>query len=207
MSAQNKNGRRRGRPVGGSLSSDRVLQAAVPLFAERGFSGVSMRDLSSACGVTPAALYHHFPDKETLYVRAAQAALEPKMATLEEMIEQTREPAELLRRFVRWFVNLVAADPTFMRFLTRELLDGDEARIARISRQVLAPAVSHMTAATGKVPGVDPVLVGFSVLSLVLGHFIMAPVRQQVDPAGYDAADTDAIAEHISRLLIQGVTT
>lgn len=46
---------------------DKILDASLPLFAAAGFQGVSMRDVASAVGSTPAALYYHFPDKEQLY--------------------------------------------------------------------------------------------------------------------------------------------
>jgi AcrR family transcriptional regulator len=39
------------------------------LFAARGYSDVSMRDVADAAGVTKAALYYHFKDKADLYTR------------------------------------------------------------------------------------------------------------------------------------------
>ena len=41
----------------------RILETAAGLFAERGYAGTSMRDLAEKLGVTPAALYYHFPSK------------------------------------------------------------------------------------------------------------------------------------------------
>jgi AcrR family transcriptional regulator len=42
---------------------EEILGLSVPLFATRGFDGVSMRDIAAAVGVTPAALYYHFSDE------------------------------------------------------------------------------------------------------------------------------------------------
>ncbi|HBE91853.1 MAG TPA: TetR/AcrR family transcriptional regulator, partial [Gammaproteobacteria bacterium] len=44
-----------------------ILDAATRLFAERGFDGVSMRQVSEAAGVSKANIYHHFESKEALY--------------------------------------------------------------------------------------------------------------------------------------------
>jgi AcrR family transcriptional regulator len=43
---------------------DQVLEASLRLFFEQGFRGTSVREITLACGVTPGALYNHFPSKE-----------------------------------------------------------------------------------------------------------------------------------------------
>ncbi|MCA2977516.1 MAG: TetR/AcrR family transcriptional regulator [Myxococcaceae bacterium] len=43
-----------------------ILDRSLELFAERGFSGSSMRDLARAVGVRESALYHHFPNKKAI---------------------------------------------------------------------------------------------------------------------------------------------
>jgi TetR/AcrR family transcriptional regulator, regulator of cefoperazone and chloramphenicol sensitivity len=45
----------------------RILQAAEPLFAKQGFSGVSMRSIAAAAGVHLGQLPYHFGTKEALY--------------------------------------------------------------------------------------------------------------------------------------------
>ena len=47
----------------------RILETALGLFAERGYHGVSMRELASATGVTASSLYAHVASKEDLLVR------------------------------------------------------------------------------------------------------------------------------------------
>ena len=43
-----------------------VLDAAARLFAEKGYSATSMRDIAMACGMLPGSLYYHFAAKEEL---------------------------------------------------------------------------------------------------------------------------------------------
>lgn len=45
----------------------RILDAALKLFEQRGFSDVSMQQIADAAGVTKATLYHHFTGKEDLF--------------------------------------------------------------------------------------------------------------------------------------------
>lgn len=55
-----------GRP-GGEESRARILDAAGQLFADRGYDGVSVRELAKRAGVNAAAINYHFGGKEGLY--------------------------------------------------------------------------------------------------------------------------------------------
>lgn len=44
-----------------------ILQAAVPLFAEKGFHGVKTREIATAAGVSEALMFQHFENKEALF--------------------------------------------------------------------------------------------------------------------------------------------
>ncbi|GAB6876578.1 TetR/AcrR family transcriptional regulator [Thermaerobacter litoralis] len=73
---------------------DTILQQAAGLFARQGYPATTMRDLAAALGVTPAALYYHFANKDQLLlevmlhgirvvhrrVEAAMAAAGPGLA-------------------------------------------------------------------------------------------------------------------------------
>ena len=45
-----------------------ILKTATTLFLKKGFSGASTRDIAKQIGITQPALYHHFNDKEVLYL-------------------------------------------------------------------------------------------------------------------------------------------
>nr|WP_235948192.1 TetR/AcrR family transcriptional regulator [Candidatus Frankia alpina] len=73
----------------------RILAAAISLFAEQGYAGTSVRDISERLGVTKAALYYHFPSKETIL----DALLEPfvsELGRLVELVRQSPPPSALL---------------------------------------------------------------------------------------------------------------
>lgn len=44
-----------------------ILEAALQLFSEHGYRGTSIREIADAAGLSTGNLYHHFPDKETLF--------------------------------------------------------------------------------------------------------------------------------------------
>jgi AcrR family transcriptional regulator len=68
-------------PTSGTLSAkgrqtrDAIEQAARKLFAERGFHGTTLADITTAAGKSPAVFYRYFTDKEDLLAALAQSFL------------------------------------------------------------------------------------------------------------------------------------
>jgi AcrR family transcriptional regulator len=48
-------------------SREQILDAALNLFSHRGFRATSVRDIAAGAGVSTGNVYHHFPDKETIF--------------------------------------------------------------------------------------------------------------------------------------------
>src|SRR5436309_15587331 len=63
------------RRLEGPERSQAIVAAALGLFARRGFSGTTTREVARAAGVSEALLFKHFPRKDSLY----RAILEAKI--------------------------------------------------------------------------------------------------------------------------------
>jgi AcrR family transcriptional regulator len=59
----------------GRQTRDAIEQAARKLFAERGFHGTTLADITSAAGKSPAVFYRYFGDKEDLLAALAESFL------------------------------------------------------------------------------------------------------------------------------------
>jgi len=66
----------------GRRTRERILAAALALFAGQGYAGTSIRDIAETVGVTKAALYYHFRSKEEIL----DALTEPIVAELEALV-------------------------------------------------------------------------------------------------------------------------
>ncbi|WP_217427996.1 TetR/AcrR family transcriptional regulator [Microlunatus speluncae] len=66
--------RKRGRPTGAERERrrDELLDAAVRLFVERGFQGVSLDDIAAAARVTKRTIYAYFGDRSEIFVAAVE---------------------------------------------------------------------------------------------------------------------------------------
>lgn len=52
-----------------------IIKTAQRLFMESGYRAVSTRQIAKICGITQPALYHHFKNKQDLYIAVLQDAL------------------------------------------------------------------------------------------------------------------------------------
>src|SRR5207253_11357796 len=77
---------------------DAILDAAERRFAERGFAGVSTREIAADAGLrNQASLYHHFSDKRGLYEAALARGVAPIVALMEQSGGGWPDPAEVER--------------------------------------------------------------------------------------------------------------
>ncbi|MGB2850811.1 MAG: helix-turn-helix domain-containing protein [Solirubrobacterales bacterium] len=108
----------------------RLLDAAMELFAERGYDGASVGEIERAAGLAPrsGALYHHFSGKAELLEQAIERRLEAvdDLASAIEMLPLGNFRAELTL-LGRWNLASLERRASLIRFVDREgdRLSGD----------------------------------------------------------------------------------
>ena len=75
-----------------------ILQAAARLFFDYGYRAVTTRQIALACGLTQPALYHHFADKQDLYVAVITGELRRMKVILERIVRRSDGIDEKLRQ-------------------------------------------------------------------------------------------------------------
>ncbi len=124
----------------------RILDAAVEVFAEHGFTAAKMQDIATRAGVVPSVLYDHFGSKRELHI----TLLELHAAQLRERSLRRLEGAtveEMVRASISNYFAFVEEDPFIWRVLHqdepadpdiaavyREIADRGIARIADLIR-------------------------------------------------------------------------
>ena len=70
---------------------DRLLDAAIALFARQGYASTSVADIQQACGLSPGsgALYKHFPSKKALLQEATRRHVE-QIGAMRDEYDRTR---------------------------------------------------------------------------------------------------------------------
>jgi AcrR family transcriptional regulator len=98
-----------------------IVDAAVPLFARKGFSGATTRELAEAAGVSEALLYRHFPSKQLLYSEILQQVGCQGDPALEKLASLPASSATLV---------------CMMRFMVRRFVAGSEAERADLDPRI-----------------------------------------------------------------------
>jgi AcrR family transcriptional regulator len=92
-----------------------ILNQATRLFVDRGYTSISMREIAEACGVTKAALYYHFKDKESLML----AILESYLDEIEALIQASRSVTGTTREKINYMVRAILIQDPEKRALIR----------------------------------------------------------------------------------------
>lgn len=93
------------RPAGrdGQQTRQALLDAALSLFAEKGYFGTSLRDIARHVGVRESALYNYFPSKESLF---EAVVLADRQETAERLSPLLDAPIADVRRFLEELASL-----------------------------------------------------------------------------------------------------
>ncbi len=209
----------------------RLLDAAEPLFACRGFAAVSIRDIAAAAAVNVAAVNYHFHGKQSLYHEVLRRVATGKRERYLAAIRRAAAPPgagleDVVAAFYRIHFEDTLKTPAggnFVKLLVREMHHGSPEG-ARILQEILTPMWAEMTELTLRhVPGIPPDLAPWIAGSLhgQLVHFTMrwhkAHDLPECEPAAGAfrtvfpplAEDVDtyiaAAVDHITRFSVAGI--
>jgi len=114
------------RPAAHTAAQNRIIDAALTLFAEHGISGTSLQMIADAIGVTKAAVYHQYNTKDEIVLAVAEVVLSGlESAVTAAAAERSRARARetLIAGMVdlaverRRMAGLLQRDPVMLRFL------------------------------------------------------------------------------------------
>lgn len=88
--------------------AEQIQREALAVIERQGVGALSMRGIGKACGVTPMALYYHFPDREHLL----EAVLDVQFTELASSIEAQQAAF----RYLPWRESLLAAMAWYVDF-------------------------------------------------------------------------------------------
>ncbi len=188
--------------MAGDQTRERLLDLAITLFAARGFRGVSMRDLAQAVGITPPALYNHFPNKEALYRAAVESAFSASAKRLLGTLEGAEPPMQRLRAFLQEMAAELQRQPDFRRLLQRELLDADRQHLEFLGGFVFGQVLQPLMALLRRLrPDDDVFLTALMLIGMVKQHADMAVLEPYIDLGSDARRSPQQIADQVMRLV------
>jgi len=187
-----------------------ILEAALDLFSRQGYRGTSIREIAQSAGVSTGNVYHHFPDKETIFqtvlgqywkaIESPDLPFNRALASgrfpdnLEEIAAGARESVRHYRKYIALiYVDVVELSGNHIRKFYAEMG-------ARFERFLKARGDGALS--TEIRPGV-PATTAVILASRVFLHYYAVEILFGV-PNQF-GKDTDIVAREISDILRHGV--
>lgn len=160
---------------------DEVLDAAIALFADKGYAATTVQEIAAKAGLSKGAVYLYFPSKAAVLEGLVERAISPVAQTaLSQLAKFSGDPRPLIAQVMKMFVaRLRETDALAVpRIIVHEAVAAPE--IAQMYRRaVLDKAVPALTALIAKgieggfIRRVDPELTVRSVVGPILVHLLL----------------------------------
>lgn len=187
-----------------------ICDAALEVFAEKGFAAAKLDEIARRAGVSKGTLYLYFKDKEDLFRAVVRSAIAPNIQAITAVIGQAKVPfPDLVRMFFAAFAEREARLPIGA---VAKMVIGESRNFPELARvwhdEVASKAIGALAkfveAAQGRGevrPG-DPRLYAFSLMGpMVLG----ALWRATLVPAGGEPLDLAALAKQHAETVLKGM--
>lgn len=184
-----------------------IVEAALEVFAEKGFAAARLDDIAAAAGVSKGALYLYFETKQDLFRAVVRQAISPNLDAVEAAVMAADVPFDLL---LRGFYARMAAMLTTTRIgAVAKMVIGESRNFPDLAKvwhdELVIRALGVMTTvivraqARGEVRPGDPRLFAFSIIGPVLLGVLW---NETFTPVGAQSMDLAAlIAQHADTVL------
>ena len=99
----------------------RILEAAIAVFAEKGFHVARISDIADRAGVADGTIYLYFKHKEDILLSIFEEKMDELMAELSIALEGVTDPRERIRAFARHHVYQLRKHPELAQVFQVEL--------------------------------------------------------------------------------------
>lgn len=97
-----------------AVTRQKLLEAALVVFGQRGYDGTSLDDIAAEAGVTKGSIFHHFGSKAGIYNTLVIESSMRYVHMLEDIFAEALPPREALRRILVAPLKLAAESPDFL---------------------------------------------------------------------------------------------
>jgi AcrR family transcriptional regulator len=187
----------------------RILDAAISLFAKRGFAAVGVREIAAAAEVNIAMISYYFVGKGGILKAIVEEFFSQYSQLLGDVDDQNKTPEECLRVMIQRMVDYVGENTELAMVVYNELpLDIPE--IAEIKAERIIHLIDMISGLVRRF-GLDPKdtlqmsMIGPSLLSMILTNFRLRPVIQHVLEVKFNQAYYERLIETLATLFLDGI--
>ncbi len=185
-----------------SRKLEMILRHSARVFAEKGYEGASIRDISRASGVSLSGLYYYVESKQKLLYLIQIHTFKTILSQLHCHLESISDPAVRLRVLVHNHLEYFLRHPMEMKVLAREddVLAGEYRKeVAEIKRRYYGTALEifEELRRAGQARQLNPRIAVLSLFGMM--NWIHTWHRPQVDP------QAEGLSDVMSQMFLHGV--
>lgn len=100
-----------------------IIDAAEKEFATKPFNRVNMRDIAKRAGISPALIYRHFPDQQSLFVEAYVRGVSRSFDSIYQKIDESADG--VIEEVISDFIYFFTRNDQYFRMMMNFFLNGD----------------------------------------------------------------------------------
>jgi AcrR family transcriptional regulator len=186
----------------------RLRYSARKLFADKGFDGTSIREITRDARANLGAVTYHFGSKQALYASVLEHVFADLARRTEAAAAAPGTPEARLRGIVAAFFDFFADAPDAPRLVIREIASGAApAPAVPLMRRNLAAirTVIRDGIDSGRFRPIEPFLAAFSIISQSVWFAVMGPQIQNLAGVTLPANLPDAVERHVADIVCRAL--
>jgi AcrR family transcriptional regulator len=187
-----------------------ILDAAIYLFARKGFSATGVREIALRSHSNIAMISYYFGSKRGILEAALDTFFQRYREVAAQSLEGDDPPDVRMRRFIRAIVNVFRKNNDLVRIAFTELpFDIPEImdfRMERVKKNVALFQQKLLPALQERLPRpIHMEVIGPAFTGMLVAHFLFRPVIEGVFNISFDEKFYEHYADEIADLLFYGV--
>lgn len=187
------------------LSRDKILAVATKLFAARGYTAISIRDIAGECGIGIPSIYHFFGDKDSLYVSCCEQVFGEVEAALCGSFKEGASSHSHIRDYAIALCKEMLKNHDFRRLSQMEVLQDEHRSLEEITApHFMSPfklLVKDIAALAGESSATERALL---IVSLVYGQIQLQRVAQMTGSDVTHGGNPERMAEFVLSVALPG---
>ena len=169
---------------------EEILAVAMRMFIQQGYHGLAMRQISEAVGVSKAALYYYFKDKEELFLAILNSYLNDMEASIDAIRAKSGSSADQIARFVESVLRQPAEQRALTRLASQEMGQLSAASRKKFDKLYHEKFIGKLTAILqegmdrGEFQSLNAEIATWSLLGIMYPYFYPAHSGEKPIPAG-----------------------
>lgn len=169
---------------------EEILAVAMRMFIQQGYHGLAMRQISEAVGVSKAALYYYFKDKEELFLAILNSYLNDMEASIDAIRAKSGSSADHITQFVESVLRQPAEQRALTRLASQEMGQLSAASRKKFDKLYHEKFIGKLTAILqegmdrGEFQSLNAEIATWSLLGIMYPYFYPAHSGEKPIPAG-----------------------